>query len=103
MSRNETKSLQSLFDTLRRKYFPGRLRGYRSVWTNFPWSSFSASGHAGECDSKTRTLRIQKGLSGDHLVETLLHEMNHVGCPFHGKKFREGIERLQKMGAPVAN
>jgi hypothetical protein len=90
-------SLDALFQELRAKYFPGRLLGYRVTW----WS-FGSSHKLGECVSKSRILRIQKGLTGEHLVETLLHEMSHVGSPHHGENFRAGIERLKSLGAPIA-
>lgn len=94
-SKKKNEQLQSVFDDLRQRYFPGRLRGYRVRWGNFSGT------HMGQCDSKTRTLSICRGLKGDELIATLLHEMNHVGCPSHGKRFRQGIERLIGMGAPI--
>jgi hypothetical protein len=51
--------------------------------------------------SKTILIRIRRGLDGHELIETLLHEMNHIGTTDHGPKFRRTMARLRDMGAPL--
>jgi hypothetical protein len=47
------------------------------------------------------TIYIQRALPPDHLLAVSLHEMCHIGCPWHGPKFTEKFKRLNDLGAPI--
>jgi len=91
-------NLDGLFDELNRRWFDGKLRRCKVRWSSLAPKS---SDQNGLYDSKRRTIYIARGLSLDDLTSTLLHEMCHVGCPSHGKRFMAKMVRLKSMGAPI--
>ncbi len=56
---------------------------------------------ANQCACSTRGICIQRGLAPDHLLAVSLHEMCHIGCPWHGPKFTEKFKRLNDLVAPI--
>src|SRR2546422_9334807 len=51
-------------------------------------------GSRGYCDTKRRRIVVQQGLEGDWLAAILLHEMCHIGCRYHGRRFQDRVRRL---------
>src|SRR5713226_306130 len=87
--------LQKLFTEFNEKYFGGRLRPVKVRRS-------ATMGHKlGEYRPKSKTILIRRGLDGHDLIETLLHEMSHIGTTDHGPKFRRTMARLRDMGAPL--
>jgi hypothetical protein len=57
--------------------------------------------HRGLYDATRRTIYIRRGLSPTEITATLLHQMCHIGCHYHGKQFVAKMARLNSMGAPI--
>lgn len=92
--RRSDRALAALFDQLNRKWFDGRLRPCA-----VKWASMRSLGYY---KSSRRTIYLQRGLADAALIGTLLHEICHIGTPYHGPKFKAKIERLKRIGAPIA-
>ena len=89
------EQLRAHFDDYRARYFPGRLRRYQVVLTDrFP------DDHPGEgyCDTTRNVIYVRQGMDAQPTRRTLLHEMCHVGCPGHGKKFQQRLRALAAQG-----
>jgi hypothetical protein len=86
---NELKRMYQEFNA---QFWKGRLPDYRVTYYQLP------PGTRGQCSSKRRLIRISRTLPSSQLRRVLLHEMCHIGCPYHGKKFLERLDRLFKMG-----
>lgn len=87
--------LQKLFTEFNKKYFGGRLRPVKVR------RSATMGQKLGEYRPKSKTILIRRGLEGSDLIETLLHEMCHIGTTDHGPKFRRVQARMREMGAPL--
>lgn len=86
--------LSELFDEFNQQFFGGRKPKYRVVFSNA-----RDFGHfQGKCSQKRRLIQLRNGLSGDKLRQTLLHEMCHIGCTHHGKKFQARLQKLAEQG-----
>lgn len=96
--RTNEAGLAKLFEDLKGKYFAGRLRRYR---VRFSRVRLAERGH---CDWKRCLILIDGSLASqpEHLRETLVHEMCHVGSPFHGKAFQTNLRRLAELGERAA-
>ncbi len=84
-------TLGKQFDEFNRLCFEGRLPKYRVILSNL--SNMPPSAH-GQCDGDSQTILLSKGLSETELKVTLLHEMCHIGCVGHGKRFLNKLTRL---------
>jgi hypothetical protein len=70
------------------------LPSYRVVLAQFPIEEWY-----GECLPARRLIRLKRGLTGAPLRETLLHEMCHIGGPFHhGQRFQAKLAHLVAQG-----
>jgi len=78
--RRSVRVLAPLFDQLNRKWFDGRLRPCA-----VRWAALLSQGHY---ESGRRTIYLRRGLAGAELIQTLLHEMCHIGTPDHGIRFK---------------
>ena len=87
--------LNALYDTLNQDYFRGRLPRFRVNMTDL--SRYLSSGW---CRMWKREILLSQSLGGDHVRQTLLHEMIHVSSKDlrHGPSFRRGLRRLGLMG-----
>lgn len=90
-----------LFDELNRRHWRGRLPRYRVVRRERLPGGDTVTG---VCRHRARTILVQRGLLGDRLRVTLLHEMAHVAAREfgHGPRFRRGLARLASRGEPLA-
>lgn len=84
--------LTALFEELNRRYWNGRLPHYHVVYRRLPGNTY------GLCDSKRQSIYIRPGHQGEVLRRKLLHEMCHIGCPYHGEKFLARLARLADLG-----
>ena len=74
--------------------FDGRLPTYRLTWADPP-----VAGWLGECTPAKRLIRLRRGLSGEELRQTLIHEMIHAAGPMgHGQPFQAQLARLVRQG-----
>lgn len=90
------QSLRSLFADLDLKFFKGRLNGYQIKWAYLPGPTGPIRGR---CNPESRTIKIQRGLRGEDLRRTVLHEMCHAGSTAkHGRLFERELKRLGKLG-----
>jgi hypothetical protein len=83
----------ALYHELNQHYFGGRLPRYRVTF-----AQPRASGWHGECFPARRLIQLSRGLSGEMLRQTLLHEMCHIGSPDHGQRFQAKLARLAEQG-----
>jgi WLM domain len=83
----------ALYHELNQRYFGGRLPRFRVTFTQ-P----RVSGWHGEIFPARRLIRLRRGLTGDELRRTLLHEMCHIGAPHHGQRFQAKLARLVAQG-----
>ncbi len=81
-----------LFDELNRKYWRGRLPRYRVI------QRATLHGLQGRCNNARRTILLAPHPSPEPLRLTLLHEMCHIGTPYHGRRFQANLERLACQG-----
>ena len=86
--------LTEMFARFNRDYFGGRKPRYRVL--RYPLLNYGR----GYCDIERRRILIAHGIEGDVLAATLLHEMCHIGCPGHGRLFRDRIRRLISLVPP---
>ena len=83
--------LQQLFDDYNQQFFLGRLPKYRV--------RFSHSIHShGECRSQDHVILLSRRVPQEELRQYLLHEMCHIGCPDHGKRFKSKLQKLADQG-----
>lgn len=91
-----SRGLQALFESFNRQFFAGQLPAYRV------YSRAKVVGDGielpGCCDSTNRVILIQRGIAGDALRRLLLHEMCHIGTPYHGRKFQAKLLQLAAQG-----
>ncbi len=80
-----------LYNEFNRQFFGGRLPRYRVTVTTSTLS-------AGMCLSDRRLIQLQRGLDPKTLRRFLLHEMCHIGTPYHGRRFQEKLLRLAAQG-----
>jgi hypothetical protein len=85
--------LTEMFARFNRDYFGGRKPRYGVL--RYPMRRTR-----GYCDTKRRRILIAPWLEGNMLAATLLHEMCHIGWPFHGRLFRDRIRRLIPLVSP---
>lgn len=76
-----------MFARFNRDYFGGRKPRYRVLRGPLRLSG-------GYCDTERRRILVRSGIEGDALAAILLHEMCHIGCPGHGRRFQDRIRRL---------
>jgi hypothetical protein len=91
------RSVTALYHELNQRYFRGRLPQY---WVVF--AQPKVTGWHGECFPARRLIQLRRGLTGDELRQTLLHEMCHIGSPGHGRRFQAKLARLVEQGEPWA-
>ena len=84
--------LTQLYRELNQRFWNGRLPDYRVRFCKLP------VGKKGECLSERGLIRLTVGLEEDELRRTLLHEMCHIGCHYHGQKFLARLIRLAEQG-----
>ena len=94
--RQPRQSLNQLFDELNSRWFDGRLRR-RKV----RWATFRNPHQRGVCPPGPKPILIVRGMSPAGVAAILLHEMCHIGCPSHGRRFTARIARLKDLGAPI--
>ena len=94
--RQPRQSLNQLFDELNGRWFDGRLRR-RKV----RWATFRNPHQRGVCPPGPKPILIVRGMSPAGVAAILLHEMCHIGCPSHGRRFTARIARLKHLGAPI--
>jgi hypothetical protein len=83
--KRDRHDLTEMFARFNRDYFGGRKPRYRVL--RQPW-------RGGYCDIERRRILLPLGMEGDELAAVLLHEMCHIGCPYHGRRFQERMRRL---------
>ena len=86
-----------MFEQLNSAYFAARLPAYDVTFSRrLPGGRYTM----GRCDDKRRAIRISSELASSwkQVRETLLHEMCHIGDPFHGKRFQEKLRMLASRG-----
>ncbi len=83
--------LTKLYHELNRKFFRGRLPRYRVTLSS------SIPSH-GACLNDRRLIQLQRGLDPEMLRRLLLHEMCHIGTPYHGHRFQAKLYRLSAQG-----
>jgi hypothetical protein len=86
-----SRKLTALFNELNKKYFKNRLPAYQVVYK-------SAVRRQGYCDSEHHVIQVLKGMGEECTRRVLLHEMCHIGTPYHGKGFLAKLNRLAKQG-----
>jgi hypothetical protein len=91
--------LAAAFQEFNDRYFGGRLRKVRVRFKAAGRPPLRPGG-SGHYDSSSRTIFIARTES--QILETLLHEMCHIGEPHHGTKFRAKLLHLRSLGASVA-
>jgi hypothetical protein len=90
--------IRQLYKKFNAKYFGNRLPHYRVVLVN----RITNLGEDGHLNRKQRLIRIQKGLSRNETISTLLHEMVHAATTeVHGKPFIRELRRLRGAGATL--
>src|SRR6059036_3448959 len=106
MSISTGERYQSLFEELNQHYFHGRLRNYRIeiVARDFV-SDYLSPATVGLTQVRQKLIQLRKQFSLE-MIATLLHEMAHAATPHtgyhhHSWKWRQEIERLRKLGAPI--
>jgi hypothetical protein len=88
------RDLAEMFDRFNGDYFGGRKPRYRVL--RYPM-------RGGDCDIEHRRIRISDGMEGHELTYTMLHEMCHIGCLGHGRRFWDRMRRLiPEVPRPVA-
>jgi hypothetical protein len=88
-----TLSPTALYHELNRRFFGGKLPRYRVTF-----AQARRSGWDGECFPDRRLIQLRRGLAGDELRRSLLHEMCHIGAPGHGRRFLAKLARLVDQG-----
>jgi hypothetical protein len=89
--------LSELFDELNEQFWNGRKPRYRVKFSSL--ARYQKLGDfQGECVPKRRTIYLRSNLKGKQLREVLLHEMLHIGCMSHGRKFQERLQYLADRG-----
>jgi hypothetical protein len=83
----------ALYHELNQRFFGGRLPRYRVTF-----AQPRVSGWRGECFPARQLIRLARGLTGEPLRQTLLHEMCHIGAPSHGQRFQAKLARLVAQG-----
>jgi len=88
------------FKEFNSSYFNNRLSNWK-VYLGYPPDDYNVGIPAGYCDRKEKTLYI--GFCGvNKAKKMLIHEMVHAsGIDWHGKRFRNELNRVKSMGAPV--
>ncbi|MCK4578972.1 MAG: hypothetical protein KAU50_09290 [Candidatus Marinimicrobia bacterium] len=81
-------------------YFDSSLSNWR-VQHGYPPDIYNVGLPNGYCDRKEKTIYI--GFCGEGKAKKILiHEMVHAsGIDWHGKRFRNELNRVKSMGAPV--
>jgi len=83
--------LQQLFDDCNQQFFHGRLPKYRVRFTNSIY-------YYGECRPQNHVILLSRRVPQEELRQYLLHEMCHIGCPDHGKRFTSKLQKLADQG-----
>jgi hypothetical protein len=90
--------IRRLYKKFNAKYFGNRLPHYRVVLVN----RITNLGEDGHLNRERRLIRIQKCLSRNETISTLLHEMVHAATTeVHGKPFIRELRRLRSAGATL--
>jgi len=94
------RQLRALFKQFNEEYWGGRLPAH-SIRVVVRMTSL---GEWGRWLKKRRLIEIQRGLSGEDMISTLLHEMAHAATNGgHGMTWKRDMIRLRLAGAPLAN
>lgn len=86
-----------MFEELNAAYFGGKLPRYTVGFSRrLPGGRHTM----GRCDDEHKEIMISEDLAPSWKVvrETLLHEMCHIGCPSHGRRFQERLKALADRG-----
>jgi len=83
--------LQQLFDDCNQQFFHGRLPKYRVRFTNSIY-------YYGECRPQNHVILLSRRVPQEELRQYLLHEMCHIGCSDHGKRFTSKLQKLADQG-----
>jgi hypothetical protein len=87
--------LQALFHELNGQFFRGRLPKYSIRVGQSP----KANRASGYCDSESQTIFLDPNPpTFEETRRVLLHEMCHIGCPWHGVKFQKKLRALAVAG-----
>lgn len=91
LQRGNMTQLQQFFDDYNQQFFRGRLPKYRV--------RISHSIHSyGECCSQDHVILLSWRVPKKELRQYLLHEMCHIGCLDHGKRFKSKLQKLADQG-----
>ena len=90
-----TTRLTRLFGDLNQQFFRGRLPAYR-----IQFARFEIPGKCGERDTARRMIRLSRRLQDDPAGwrQAMLHEMCHIGAPWHGRRFQAKLAKLAAAG-----
>jgi predicted SprT family Zn-dependent metalloprotease len=92
---NREYNLQELFFHLNRKHWQGRLPVFQCEWSDRMITTWGA------CFRRKKLIRISsifKTRSIDEILALLSHEMIHIRCGGHGKRFRQELKRIGLEG-----
>lgn len=92
------RQLRKRFAEFNARYFAGKLPPYsvRVV------PQMTKRGESGRCLEKRRLVELQRGLSVEETITTLLHEMAHAATSGrHGMSWKKEMIRLREAGAPL--
>ncbi len=84
--------LTKLYNELNEQLFDGKLPARPVVYSKLP------PGKLGQYYSERGKIEISHLVTNDQLRRILLHEMCHIGCPYHGEKFMSKLARLVDRG-----
>jgi len=87
--------LQQLFERFNRRYWRGRLPHYTVI--------VSDKYVGARCEKRDRIIYINPSIPPRSVPQFLLHEMAHAAVKgyAHGKLWRDEMERLIRLGAPL--
>lgn len=91
--------LDQLFDEMNAAFWHSRKPKYKASWQK-PSSDYF---YLGLCNKKKRTIFVNPDIPEGIVRRVLLHEMCHIGCDNHGKRFLDRLKYLADKGEAWAN
>jgi hypothetical protein len=92
------KHLRALFLQFNQQFFSGRL----PACAIHVVPRIASLGQLGRWNKGKRLIEIQRGLSDEEAISTLLHEMAHAATNGgHGMQWKKEMIRLREAGAPL--
>jgi hypothetical protein len=83
-----------VYDALNGQLFSSRLPPF-----TVRWMQPQTTGQLGRCEADKRLILLVGPRPIDaELRQVLLHEMCHIGCPGHGKRFQRKLRHLANLG-----